>query len=397
MAGIPFVYLDSQDFSKFGDVLRGKADASFERTFAELESRRAAGTVRFVISMPVLGELLQYTPDFRETTYKKAEAVELLCGGWAVAFPGRVIAAEIGELAASSGVNTSAVYTQLISGDWNWYPDISESFKSLESQLRDGIEERVAQLPTNRRMRRGVKKMTRPSRIRQIAREAVPAMAAQYELPESVIARSVVAVLEGRVTAERAGRELFGAIARPSKFVETYFERIETDRSLPRWMGEMGRALQSAFERLRETVRPLLEHEVARDHLRETLRAHEQKLGATILDLAAEDLAAVGVPAAVFEAIRTSPSLAWSVPASRLAGSIVGRYVEQVLGYAGPEAKVEGSFGGDLIHALYLPHVDLWRADRRFAALVKGAVPEFAGRIVSSVHDLPAAIDAFRD
>lgn len=73
------VYLDTQDFSRFGDVLRGRGDTASEQLFQTLEERRRTDGVVFAVSMPLLAELLQYHPDFRETTLRKAEAVERLC------------------------------------------------------------------------------------------------------------------------------------------------------------------------------------------------------------------------------------------------------------------------------------------------------------------------------
>jgi hypothetical protein len=47
-----------------------------------------------------------------------------------------------------------------------------------------------------------------------------------------------------------------------------------------------------------------------------------------------------------------------------------------------------------MFHALYLPHVDLWRGDRRFAEALAGAKPNYKNRIVRRLAELPAAIDA---
>lgn len=389
MAAVPVVYLDTQDYSKFGDVLRGNGDPSLAAIFDELERRKLAGTVQFAASMPLLGELLQYTADYRETTFKKAEAVQRLCDGHALSYPSRLVAAEVAKVLRGATLN-------VLSDDWYWYPDISDIFDDLGQQMQETWEREVAGIQApNRKLRRGLKKRAAKMDLRVLVREATPAIAAEYGLPEVAITGSIVAKLEGRVTSTQASRMLFGSIAEPSKFVETYFERMENDRSLPRWMPHAGRSLQEAFERMRETVRPLLSSPEKRESFREALSGNAKQFGATILSLAREDLREFDISEEEYRKLSTDLDAAWQVPSCRTAGLIIEAYVTQILGYAGPEARVEHSFGGDLVHALYLPHVDIWRGDRRFAALVRETLPALADRVVPSLKDLPSAIDAF--
>ena len=56
MSSPPIVYLDTQDYSRFGDVLRGKADAATEGLFNALEARKRSGDAIFAVSMPIFGE-----------------------------------------------------------------------------------------------------------------------------------------------------------------------------------------------------------------------------------------------------------------------------------------------------------------------------------------------------
>lgn len=77
------VYLDTSDYSAFGDVERGidseKAQAAAP-IYQQLLSYKRAGVARFAYSMPILSELLQYNPAHSETSFAKARAVEALCG-----------------------------------------------------------------------------------------------------------------------------------------------------------------------------------------------------------------------------------------------------------------------------------------------------------------------------
>ena len=55
---------------------------------------------------------------------------------------------------------------------------------------------------------------------------------------------------------------------------------------------------------------------------------------------------------------------------------------------------IKDSDGIDLIHAMYLPHADLWRGDRPFSTLLINNRVDFCSRIVPSLADLPGRIEA---
>jgi hypothetical protein len=46
------------------------------------------------------------------------------------------------------------------------------------------------------------------------------------------------------------------------------------------------------------------------------------------------------------------------------------------------------------VHALYLPHTDLWRGDRSFADLLRKHAVSFSDRVVPTLLELPARIEA---
>ncbi|WP_404480406.1 hypothetical protein [Novosphingobium sp. BL-52-GroH] len=117
-ADIPVVYLDSQDYSRFGDLLRGASkDDALSALFLDLVERKNRGEVIFAISMPVLAEIFQYDADYRDTCFKKAEAVEQLCGKYALAHPARLVGAEILSAAAGRGMLDSIEEVNVLSSE----------------------------------------------------------------------------------------------------------------------------------------------------------------------------------------------------------------------------------------------------------------------------------------
>jgi hypothetical protein len=55
---------------------------------------------------------------------------------------------------------------------------------------------------------------------------------------------------------------------------------------------------------------------------------------------------------------------------------------------------IKNSDGIDFVHALYLPHTDLWRGDRSFSDLLRKHSVSFSERIVPTLLELPARIEA---
>ena len=394
----PIVYLDTQDFSRFGDVLRGKSDTATETLFLEVERRSKAGDAIFPASMPIIGELLQYNADYRDTTICKAQAVERLCGHWGLAFPSRLIAAELLTVARQRQLMPDGPPPEILSSDRYWYPNISGALNGLRSRLQGEVESAVSNLQlSNRYERRRAKRLVKHIDPSSAIRAAAPEFAANFGLPVETVINSVVALVRGRITATEASRRLFGEIAKPVTFVEAYFEKVEVDRSaLPGWMRLFGDNFERRFLDLRTQTLPILDNEDGRAALEQLLTELPKTLGPSILGMADEDdLAEFGLTTSIVDSLRVIEGIENQVAASDIVGNVIPAYARQVLGLRGNPARVERSFGGDLVHALYLPHVDLWRGDRRFAEVVTQAVPHYAPKIVPRLAALPAAIDAW--
>jgi hypothetical protein len=397
MSAPAVVYLDSQDYSRFGDALRGKSDIATQELFRTLEARRHSGAAIFAVSMPILGELLQYNSSYRETTFKKAEAVERLCGSWALAYPSRLVAAEIADAAFQLGFLSTPRQVPLLSSDRYWFPNVGDELRHFRARLRAEFEAEAATIQLNSRtLRRRMKKQVRKFDPVAAARGAAPMMAAEYGIPVEAITGSILSFLQGKIPPEEASRRLFSAIAAPTTFVGAYFEKVETDRSeLPAWMSQVGAGFEARFIELRQRCEPLLKYDQGRESLTAMLEAWPRRIGHSVLRMGADDAREFAVDETLFDRLTSLPEVVDTVPSCGIVGRALTEYVRQLLGFRGTQAAIERSFGGDLVHALYLPHVDLWRGDRRFSSVMKAAAPQFADRIVASLKELPAAIDAW--
>jgi hypothetical protein len=395
MGSPPLIYLDSQDYSRFGDVLLGKADTETERVYAELLKRQQAGEALFAYSMPILGELLQFDEEYAETTESKALAVEQLCGGNALIFPGRLVALEVAALLQGNESIPPSLSNACSREDY-WYPDVSESFSDFRKTMRAYLDTELnAPKFGNRSSRRGLRKRAKKLDLARFVESAAPEMAEAYQIPLETVTSSIVELLRGRITPSQASHRFFSVIARPTAFVDVYFKRYRGEKTFPEWVGDMGRGLQDRLIHLRKSFAPFVNNKDYNKSLRRTLAERTPGLGATILGLAELSLGEFGIGRASFESLRGNLMQALRVPACEKTGKLMQAYVLQTSGLRGNPAVVERSFGGDMVHALYADHVDLWRGDRRFSDLFRRAVPRLESKIIARLTMLPAAIDAF--
>lgn len=396
-ADVPVVYLDSQDYSRFGDVLRGASkDDTLSALFLDLVERKNRGEVIFAISMPVLAELFQYNADFRDTSFKKAEAVEQLCGKNALAHPARLVGAEILTAAAGCGMLDSVEEVNLLSSDRYWFPSAASSLIDLKKRIQTAIDEKLADPNLgSRKQRRFAKRAMRNFDPVRATQEAAPEFAETFDIPVEVVVNSLVPYLKNKIDAEEASRRLFSAFAHPAKFIEAYFEKIETDRSLPFWISKFGKDFHALVVRYQMAMQPLLGNNRLREIVDSTMHGHGWKIGQAAMKFGEDGLAEFGIEQTLIEKLCSDENLFMKVPACHVVGSIVPTYLKQILGLMGPAAKIEESAGGDLVHFLYLPHVDIWRSDKRFSVLVRNSLPEYAERVVSKLVEVPAAIDRF--
>jgi hypothetical protein len=116
-----------------------------------------------------------------------------------------------------------------------------------------------------------------------------------------------------------------------------------------------------------------------------------------VLVLARDDLEEQGLSSQLVDQIAGDPVLVRQVPVAQTTGSLIHGYLKQTSGIYGQAAKVERSFGGDLVHSFYLSHVDLWRGDRRFSHLVRSCQPEIGHKVIANLADLPDAIANHRN
>lgn len=386
------VYLDTQDFSRFGDTIRGISDPEAADTFEQLVQLSESGQVVFPCSMPLISELLQYTAETREICLAKAAAVEKLCGEWALPFPTRLVGMEIAEALISHGRAVATGPIRYLVGDRYWYPNVGNMFSGVREKMRDEVQAAFAGLqPQTYTARRKVKAAKKKFKISKFANQLTFEEAERdLGIPADEARKVLVPLIKGRLSGEEASRRLMNVIAPPEKFVEIFFEKYKGDSTeLPLWLRSAGDTLKSSIdESIRQKVAPFRDMPGATELLREIYGTQANEYRLIIPKLGFEDASEFASIAEKDLQDGKHNDLLASLPSSTSLAESFHGYMEQVLGLKGNIAKLERSIAGDLMHLLYLPHVDLWRGDRRFSAVVMERLPSHARRVVPRLRDL---------
>lgn len=376
------VYLDTQDFSRFGEVIRGRADQSAKELFECLIAKSATGEARFVYSMVVLSELLQYHPDYESTTLARAEAVDLLCRGWCCVNPSGLMAREAAWMLRRESIQLPSV----IRSKNDWTPNLSNVFEDFEQQLSASKKSVVDSAKhMNRKARKIAEKGATDRAFSKLLVEAAPVIAAEYGLSQQAFLSSFLLLHKKKITSEEASRRFFAAVSSPTGFVHTYFKKYEGEKDFPRWVGGAGHRIKAGFEVTVDKLKSLPIDVVARqwDGAFENVR---QEVSRLILGLASAEVEPLGISEEELSSLYADERIQ-DIPSIRISVDIMKEYLAQAIGIRGPKAQVEQGFGGDLLHSLYIPFVDVWRSDRRFSNLAR--VPGSNTVICAQLNKLP--------
>ena len=141
-----------------------------------------------------------------------------------------------------------------------------------------------------------------------------------------------------------------------------------------------------------EAIHDITDPSGKRRQFRPILARLKTHFAAATIELARISADEIQLTTDVIDRLSADPEASFALPSGRIMAAVLESYLLQVLGVTAASAKIEKSLAGDLMHAFYLPYVNLWRGDRRFSALLANAMPEYRNRIVRSLSELPDAI-----
>ncbi len=351
-----------------------------------------AGDVVIPATMPLICELLQFDPAHRETTIRKAEAIERLCGPCALPAPTRLAAIEFACVARTLGLMPASQNTELLSFDRLWFPVLDDALFDLRQAMHAGALESLAKNLPDVDLRRRAESLLETVDWGAALMPMAPEIAERVGIPVEGISDAVVPFLKGELSSLDASRRMLSGISEPVLFVKMYFEQWGPMGTLPDWVRNAGLTVSNFLRDVKARCDPL-RSPVQKKQARVIVGKLKPNFRAVSLELARMARTEFGLSDKILNELAAREDGISTVSSAQIAAAALEAYTLQVIGVTTGGAKIEDSFGGDLLHAFYLPYVDIWRGDKRMSAALRQALPAYRDRIGGTLAQLPKLIE----
>jgi hypothetical protein len=333
------------------------------------------GKIQIGLSYHVVFELLQKaTLEYREDRLARALLPVELCGKNAFPYP-----TDLGQ-----------GYT--FSTEGLWIPRIELEDFDVENIVAHYADAMARQLNLSRQQRRAFSKRRNfvnwaradERRLRKFPWTAPfgPKFAESGEFRRYVL---------GEITRAEANAKVRCYLTDPVSIYNTWFDCYGLDNPIVDRRDQMASKLTLMLSELKGM---LAEQGVLRAELRSALTATADR---ALSAPAREKLSALDQEVKTFARELQSPEeLTKNAPRwKELFGEESGLIAAQILyAFHNDGRDIKNSDAIDLIHAMYLPHADLWRGDKAFSTLLINNRIDFCTRIVPSLAELPGRIEA---
>lgn len=387
------VYLDSNDFSNLSDPVKREPFVEVER---QLLVWRDAGLIDLRFSFVHVAEFAPLSSEALQFARRRAECIARLCGSMTFIAHGDLIELEVKAL--SNGSVLSRV--EVLDDQGNWMPRSFRDDLDLPP-LHQTIAELVEDPTMNRAQRRAIKHRyvgdggrLRPSARTDLNRQlpaALEDLRRSYPMTEKGI-RAAKRYYLGTLSKSDVEEMIIGSVRDVQQFMDWYSGHWDTVNPTTEWLRKegakmlewvaAGMALRErwfALEELIGTPQEALQKRILEPFVGMPLRLVESMVRRRLQE--------EGLSVTTDEAIRYLPGT-WS------AARTLAEVLQSTMGRIKTPRKGKRSDFGDGVHCIYLPYVDVFRADGFLAPLIKATKPPFQTTIVGDLNELPAAIEA---
>src|SRR5271165_2065365 len=367
------LHLDTSDYAIMYRAAPGTPEAHVRD---ELTGMKESGRIEIGMSYHVVFELLQKAePKFRDDRLARARFLTQLCGRNAFPYPS--------DLGRGYRFSTEGL----------WVPRIDLDDIDIERLVRNAMETIAHRPELSRRERRALSKRSyfvewvrsNPLEFRLLTGAQWPLLFGR-EFEENGDFRRYIL---GEMTRSEANKTVRFYITDPEAVYETWFENYGRDNPVPERRDQIASKLVVMLNELNV----MLDETAA---LKTKTKKELATSGINALDVAdREALVKLGDDLESIRAEITSPEELSKLPAwTVMAGDEAAPIAAQVF-YAFHREKrdIKRSDAIDLIHAMYLPHTDLWRGDKAFSNLLIKNRVNFHERIVPTLLELPRRIE----
>jgi hypothetical protein len=366
------LHLDTSDYAAMYRAPPGTAAALVRDQLREMTE---SGRIEIGLSYHVVFELLQKAdPKFRPDRLARAGLLKELCGQNAFPYP-----TDLGQ-----------GYSFSTEGLWVPRADLDEI--EIERLVQNVMNTMANRPELNRHERRVISKRSHfvawvrnnPSRSMQMLADQWPLLFGK-EFEESGDFRRYIL---GEITRIEANKKVRFYITDPVAVYESWFENYGRDNPVPERRDQIANKFAAMIAELKEK----LDETVA---LKMEIRKAIATTGENAPNAAQrEAFMAFGRELETFRSEISSPEEISQHPAwVRLFGREAAQISAQIFyGFYKEKKDIEPSDAIDFIHAMYLPHADLWRGDKAFSSLLIKNKVSFYERVVPTLSELPGRI-----
>ena len=369
------IHLDTSDYSAMHGARPGSQVAEVRKTLSEMAR---SGLIEIGLSYHVIFELLQRAdPEHRENRLSRARLLTELCGQNAFPYP-----TDLGD-------------GHRFSKEGLWQPRITLEDHEIEVILGHLIQAVQYDLEATPHVRRVVNNRKYFRRWAEeysecfvaIASRNWPVMFGKSLVDDGTLGRYVA----GQISRSEANRRLWFFINDPASIYEVWFEQCRWDCPIMERRDNIADKLVTMLGELRRTI-------ASTGDLRKRITG---ELNVTAVEALSPDersqLLRLRRDLKTFQEEMSSPQQLFDdLPIWKdLFGNDSALLATEIL-YAFERDKrpIKQSDGIDFVHAMYLPHADLWRGDRAFADLLIKYKVSFSDRVVPTLLGVPARMAA---
>ena len=369
------IYLDTSDYSRFADI-GYRNEPGLSAILDLLREKKARNLIEVRFSAIHLFEFLK-DPSQRTLALRKVQIMEELCGDRAFRFFTDVLERE--REALRLGIDPPSL---VISDEGEWFPstELDDSFK-----LDTIFPRLLASFP-----------MFGAEQLRAMLKSPEAAAFLKQNMPKELPLANVYGTdlldrfLSG-VSEQGMALEVMRGFAKPSILIENYLEGKPDAQRFFGMLARLEQQLHGTLVQIQDKLKPHVKFVLGQDQ--ETIkeiRQYVKKLG--VSGSSAPYLGLEKLPKHLQEAVGQDRFLK-ELPALSTHFNVLAAYMRDII-YPSPVLpEIKESDVGDILHATYLPYVDLYRTDGRFGALMNSVPKPSTVKIVPKLRQLPEAIE----
>jgi hypothetical protein len=380
------VYLDSSDYSVLSDE---DPAPELHALLAYLESRVESGDIEIRYSYPLVSEAAPVKPKHIEASRRRFQMMARLCG--------RRCFANLLQLweAEARGNLAESIYSDR--GDW--FPPVAQLDTPLTSPA-EAIEASIADSGLNRHSRRklsaryvnnGVPTAAGWERLKSPSPRFVEKIIAKYPFHREQVESAIRE--HGWLSPQLVARLLTESFRDLDNFDQWFAKAWNRAESVSKWIRSGGERIERILLDSKVGIQEHRASAVAKGvdlkKMERVIASRTPSPGATIADR-------VLVSARQRLNIEHgSISTNWTdTPSLCTVGELASALLQDTSFAMDARRKARKSDAGDVLHAGYLPFVDIFRADGYMTTLIGSCKLPVKAKVVGSIHMLRPAIEA---